>query len=63
MEETPFNLLTGKLTWSDAKNGHEPDIEAPIVELRGGKPGFVGWFHPTNIEKPDYLVKYKQQNP
>src|SRR5262245_7969465 len=63
MEETPFNLLTGKLTWSDAKNGHEPDIEAPIVEIKGGKPSFVGWFHPTNVEKPDYLVKYKQQNP
>jgi branched-chain amino acid transport system substrate-binding protein len=63
MEGTPFNLLTGKLTWSDAKNGHEPDIEAPIVEIKAGKPSFVGWFHPTNVEKPDYLVKYKQQNP
>jgi branched-chain amino acid transport system substrate-binding protein len=63
MEGTPFTLLTGKLTWSDAKSGHEPDIEAPIVEIKAGKPSFVGWFHPTNVEKPDYLVKYKQQNP
>jgi len=63
MEGTRFNLLTGKLTWSDAKSGHEPDIEAPIVEIKAGKPSFVGWFHPTNVEKPDYLVKYKQQNP
>jgi branched-chain amino acid transport system substrate-binding protein len=63
MEGTQFNLLTGKLTWSDAKSGHEPDIEAPIVEIKAGKPSFVGWFHPTNVEKPDYLLKYKQQNP
>ena len=63
MENTEFNLLTGKLTWSDAKHGHEPDIEAPIVEIKGGKPSFVGWFHPTNVEKPDYLTKYLQDNP
>lgn len=63
LENTQFNLLTGKLTWSDAKHGHEPDIEAPIVEIKGGKPAFIGWFHPTNVEKPDYLVKYMQDNP
>ena len=63
MEGVQFNLLTGKLTWSDAKHGHEPDIEAPVVEIKAGKPAFVGWYHPTNVEKPDYLVKYMKQNP
>lgn len=63
MENTPFDLLTGKLTWTDAKRGHEPDIEAPVVEIKGGKASFVGWYRPTNVEKPDYLVKYIQQNP
>jgi branched-chain amino acid transport system substrate-binding protein len=57
MENTPFDLLTGKLTWSDAKHGHEPDIEAAMVGLKGGKPEFLGWLHPANVEKPDYLVK------
>jgi branched-chain amino acid transport system substrate-binding protein len=58
MENTEFDLLTGKLTWSSADKGHEPDIEAPLVELKGGKPSFIGWVHPTDVPKPDYLVKY-----
>ncbi|MBX6320956.1 MAG: ABC transporter substrate-binding protein [Rhodospirillaceae bacterium] len=62
MEDMEFDLLTGKLDWSDAKHGHEPDIEAPVVELKAGKPEFRGWLRPTNVEKPDYLIKYLQQN-
>lgn len=58
MENTTFQLLTGKLKWSDAAHGHEPDIEAALVELKDGKPHFLGWRHPTNVEKPPYLVKY-----
>jgi len=52
MEETEFSLLTGKLNWSDAASGHEPDIEAPIVELKEAVPQFIGWFRPTNIPAP-----------
>lgn len=65
MEETEFDLLTGKLRWSSAATGHEPDIEAPLVELKAGKPTFVGWLHPTNVPKPEYLVRYlaKQAKP
>ncbi len=62
MEDTQFDLLTGKLDWSDAKHAHEPDIEAPVVELKGGKPVFRGWLRPANVEKPDYLIKYMQEN-
>jgi branched-chain amino acid transport system substrate-binding protein len=58
MENTEFTLLTGKLRWTDAAHGHEPDIEAALVELQNGKPSFIGWRRPTNVEKPPYLLKY-----
>lgn len=61
MENTEFDLLTGKLTWSDAATGHEPDIEAPLVELKQGKPSFIGWVRPADVPKPDYLVKYLEK--
>lgn len=61
METTEFNLLTGKLRWSSAKTGHEPDIEAAMVDLENGKTSFIGWVRPQNVPKPDYLVKYLQQ--
>ncbi len=52
METTQFNLLTGKLKWSDAASGHTPDIEAPIVQLTAGKPSFIGWFRPGWLPPP-----------
>ncbi len=52
MESTEFNLLTGKLKWSDAASGHVPDIEAPMVQLTAGKPSFLGWLRPTNLPPP-----------
>jgi len=52
MEGTEFSLLTGKLKWSDAASGHEPDIEAPIVTLNAGKPEFIGWFRPAYLPPP-----------
>ncbi len=52
METTEFNLLTGKLKWSDAASGHTPDIEAPIVQLTAGKPSFIGWFRPAYLPPP-----------
>lgn len=38
---TEFDLLSGKLTWSDAENGHFPDKEAFIIEIVDGKPTFA----------------------
>lgn len=61
MENTEFDLLTGKMVWSDAATGHEPDTEAALVELKGGVPHFIGWVHPTDIPKPAYLVKYLER--
>ncbi|HLS19811.1 MAG TPA: ABC transporter substrate-binding protein [Paracoccaceae bacterium] len=61
MENHEFDLLTGKLTWSDAATGHEPDKDAPMVELKDGVPTFVGWIRPTNLPKPAYLVKYLER--
>jgi branched-chain amino acid transport system substrate-binding protein len=62
METTEFQLLTGKLRWTDAATGHEPDIDAALVELQGGKPSFIGWRRPTNVPKPPYLVKYIEEH-
>ena len=63
MEGTHYDLLTGKLTWSNAASGHEPSIEAPMVEIKGGKPVFLGWTQPSDVEKPDYLVKLIKEHP
>ena len=52
MESQQFDLLTGKLTWSSAADGHEPNIEAVIVQVQGGVPSFVEWLTPTNVPKP-----------
>ncbi len=52
MEGTEFNLLTGKLKWSDAAGGHAPDIEAPLVQLDKAAPKFLGWVRPTDIPAP-----------
>jgi branched-chain amino acid transport system substrate-binding protein len=52
METTEFDLLTGKLKWSDAEGGHEPDKEAVLVEMQKGKPSFIGWVRPKKVPKP-----------
>jgi branched-chain amino acid transport system substrate-binding protein len=52
MEDTEFNLLTGKLNWSGLDKGHEPDIEAPMVVLEKGVPKFLGWIRPADIPAP-----------
>ena len=52
METTEFNLLTGKLKWSGLDKGHEPDIEAPLVQLDKAAPKFIGWVRPTDIPAP-----------
>ncbi|UCF93141.1 MAG: ABC transporter substrate-binding protein [Desulfobacterales bacterium] len=52
METTEFDLLTGKLKWSDAGTGHEPNKEAVLVELAQGKPAFIGWRRPEKVPPP-----------
>jgi branched-chain amino acid transport system substrate-binding protein len=52
MEGMEFNLLTGKLKWSSADTGHEPDIEAPLVQLDKAVPKFIGWVRPKDIPAP-----------
>lgn len=52
MEEHTFNLLTGKLDWSDAATGHEPNKAAAIMELVDGKSVFLKWAIPDFLPKP-----------
>jgi branched-chain amino acid transport system substrate-binding protein len=52
MENLQFTLLTGKLDWSTAEKGHEPDIEAALVQIQNGKPSFIGWGKPENLPVP-----------
>ncbi len=52
LEETQFDLLTGKLDWTPADDGHEPDKEAVLVELQAATPAFVSWIRPENIPEP-----------
>lgn len=47
LEGTEFDLLSGKLVWSDAASGHFPDKEAFIIEIKDGKPTFVERTKPT----------------
>jgi branched-chain amino acid transport system substrate-binding protein len=47
LEGTEFDLLSGKLVWSDAASGHFPDKEAFIVEVKGGKPTYVTRLKPS----------------
>jgi len=52
MENIEFTLLTGKLNWSAAEKGHEPNIEAALVQIQNGKPAFIGWGKPENLPAP-----------
>jgi branched-chain amino acid transport system substrate-binding protein len=52
MENHEFDLLTGKLTWSDAASGHEPNIEAFLVDLVDAKPQFIERMLPHDVPKP-----------
>ncbi|MFZ5808417.1 MAG: ABC transporter substrate-binding protein [Chloroflexota bacterium] len=52
MEDNEWNLLTGKLDWSDAASGHETNKESAIVVLKAGVPSFWGWYRPAVIPPP-----------
>jgi branched-chain amino acid transport system substrate-binding protein len=49
MEEINFELLTGKLDWSDAASGHEPNKETVVVEITQGSTKFLGWYLPEYL--------------
>jgi branched-chain amino acid transport system substrate-binding protein len=52
MEDINFDLLTGKLDWSDAASGHEPNKETVVVEITQGSTKFLGWYLPEYLPKP-----------
>ena len=52
LEENEFNLLTGKLSYKNAAEGHAPDKAAVLIQLTGGKPSFLGWRRPANPPAP-----------
>ncbi|MDQ3695597.1 MAG: ABC transporter substrate-binding protein [Chloroflexota bacterium] len=47
MEETPYSLLSGELTWTNAEEGHFPNKEAFILEVVDGEPTFVETLLPS----------------
>jgi branched-chain amino acid transport system substrate-binding protein len=47
-----FDLLTGKLTYRSAEEGHAPDKAAVIIALEQGEPSFLGWRTPENPPAP-----------
>jgi len=52
LEENEFDLLTGKLSYSSAADGHYPAKAAALIALDKGKPGFLGWRVPENPPAP-----------
>jgi branched-chain amino acid transport system substrate-binding protein len=52
MEDMEFSLLSGKLNWTSAEEGHQPLKEVAIVEVQGAVPSFAGWIAPTNPPAP-----------
>jgi len=52
LEDGHFNLLTGELDYGTAEEGHVPNKAAVLVELKGGKPSFVGWRKPETLPAP-----------
>lgn len=52
LEENEFDLLTGKLSYSSAEEGHYPAKAAALIALDKGKPSFLGWRQPENPPPP-----------
>lgn len=52
LEEGQFKLLTGDLDYRTAEEGHMPDKAAVMIELKGGKPTFLGWRRPESVPAP-----------
>ncbi len=52
LEDGNFKLLTGDLDYGTAEEGHVPNKAAVLIELKAGKPTFVGWRKPETLPKP-----------
>jgi branched-chain amino acid transport system substrate-binding protein len=52
LEEGEFKLLTGDLDYGTAEEGHVPNKAAVLIELKGGKPTFLGWRRPESLPAP-----------
>ena len=52
LEEGKYKLLTGDLDYGTADEGHVPNKAAVIVELKAGKPTFLGWRTPERLPAP-----------
>jgi branched-chain amino acid transport system substrate-binding protein len=52
LEDGKFKLLTGDLDYGTVEEGHVPNKAAVIVELKGGKPTFLGWRTPETLPAP-----------
>ncbi|HUE44825.1 MAG TPA: ABC transporter substrate-binding protein [Aestuariivirgaceae bacterium] len=52
LEDNEFDLLTGKLSYRNAEEGHAPDKAAVLVEIQGGETAFIGWRQPENPPAP-----------
>jgi branched-chain amino acid transport system substrate-binding protein len=52
LEDREFELLTGKLRYKNAAEGHLPDKAAVLVEVQNGKTAFLGWRRPENPPAP-----------
>jgi branched-chain amino acid transport system substrate-binding protein len=52
MEDNEFDLLTGKLDWEPAANGHETKKEVAMVSLTNAEPEFLGWLKPESQPAP-----------
>lgn len=52
LEDSQFKLLTGDLDYGTADEGHVPNKAAALVELKGGKPTFLGWRKPESLPAP-----------
>lgn len=52
LEDGEFDLLTGKLSYSDAASGHMPEKAAVLVEVSNGEPSFLGWREPESVPAP-----------
>jgi branched-chain amino acid transport system substrate-binding protein len=52
LEDGNFKLLTGELDYGTAEEGHVPNKAAAVIELKAGKPSFVGWRKPESLPKP-----------
>jgi branched-chain amino acid transport system substrate-binding protein len=52
LEDGQFKLLTGDLDYGTAEEGHVPNKAAVLVELKAGKPTFLGWRTPETLPAP-----------